>query len=34
MNIYIANLSFELCDEDLKELLVPYGCKNTSNRRT
>ena len=25
MNIYVANLSFDLRDEDLKELFVPYG---------
>jgi RNA recognition motif-containing protein len=25
MNIYVANLSFDLQDEDLKELFVPYG---------
>jgi len=25
MNIYVANLSFDLQDQDLKELFVPYG---------
>ena len=25
MNIYVANLSFDLQDEDLKALFVPYG---------
>lgn len=25
MNIYVANLSFDMQDEDLKELFVPYG---------
>ncbi len=25
MNIYIANLSFEVSDHDLKELFTPYG---------
>lgn len=25
MNIYVANLSFDLKDEDLKEFFVPYG---------
>ena len=25
MNIYVANLSFSLQDEDLKEFFVPYG---------
>ena len=25
MNLYVANLSFDLKDEDLKELFVPYG---------
>ena len=25
MNIYVANLSFDLQDEDLKEFFVPYG---------
>lgn len=25
MNIYVANLSFDLQDEDLKELFTPYG---------
>jgi RNA recognition motif-containing protein len=25
MNIYVANLNFDLQDEDLKELFVPYG---------
>ena len=25
MNIYVANLSFDLQDEDLKKLFIPYG---------
>lgn len=25
MNIYVANLSFDLRDEDLRELFTPYG---------
>ena len=25
MNIYVANLSFDLQDEDLKEFFTPYG---------
>jgi RNA recognition motif-containing protein len=25
MNIYVANLSFDLRDEDLKKLFIPYG---------
>jgi len=25
MNIYVANLNFDLQDEDLKELFVPFG---------
>ena len=25
MNIYVANLSFDIQDEDLKELFTPYG---------
>ena len=25
MNIYVSNLSFDLHDEDLRELFVPYG---------
>lgn|SRR6185437_1395354 len=25
MNIYVANLSFDLVDEDLKAFFVPYG---------
>ncbi|HEV3327222.1 MAG TPA: RNA-binding protein [Puia sp.] len=25
MNIYVANLSFDIRDEDLKELFAPYG---------
>ena len=29
MNIYIANLSFEVTDEDLRELFSPYGTINS-----
>ncbi|HEY4209327.1 MAG TPA: RNA-binding protein, partial [Puia sp.] len=25
MNIYVSNLSFDLRDEDLKKLFIPYG---------
>jgi len=30
MNIYVANLNFDLQDEDLKELFIPYGEVNSA----
>ena len=38
MNIYVSNLSFNITDEDLREIFAPYGevtsCKVISDRET